>query len=597
MVQHSGKSFFSATVQPVFSAQVARTAINVGLVAGLLSIAVSASASPTQIRQCEQRPTQGHPWIGASEAAPALAAARSVLLSAYTHGLDPADYHADQLDARAEQLLARLAQTQNQEATTPLATEIAAFNQDMTTRVTCFLSHAKLGALDPRKIHDDIDIPARQWNARTELNQAWQAESVIDLLETAYPANEQYQALRIALAKYRTLADQERSTSLRPIEAATLEPGMRAMAVNDLRDRLVFLGDLDRHDFLEASRLDSFVSEENIAADAAAPILAPLYDLFTVRAVKRFQTRHGLVADGIVGRKTIAALNTPLFERVAQLELSMERLRWLPDMGDARVIRVNLPEFRLTSNGQSDAEPLDARVVIGRSGKSPTPIYVGQIKRLEVSPYWYVPASIAKEEILPRLRQNPNRLRRMDMEITTGGGRVYRDATPALLDLLASGAAKLRQRPGAKNALGRFKFVLPNARGIYLHDTSAKRLFGRTQRDFSHGCVRVEDPMALARLILQDSPHWTEERLQAAAIAEKPSYAKPTRPVMVVFSYETVRIADNGQIKFLPDVYDYNPRTIASVQRWASMNSENVNATARNSAEGQKLAQLSIESF
>jgi len=372
------------------------------------------------------------------------------------------------------------------------------------------------------------------------------------------------------------------------------------MEIAEIRDRLVLLGDMSKADRSEAFATDreSEVEGSTLAADDLL-ILAPRYGTLTEAAVKRFQLRHGLVADGVIGKQTRQAMMTPVFARVAQLEMALERLRWLPDISHQRIIRVNLPEFRLTAteSGQAFSDlTIDSRVQIGKSGRSPTPVYMAEIKHIEFSPYWNVPYSIARDELLPKFRNNLKRMRQLDMEIKAKTGKIYRHATPKLLDMVLRGEGRLRQRPGRKNALGRFKFVLPNARGIYLHDTLSQRLFSSTERDFSHGCVRVEEPMALAQLILRDNKRWTDERLEKAISASKPTWAKPATPVTVMFTYETARIETDGSVVFLKDVYDYDRQTVASVTRWAKMDYDNVNATARNSAEGRRLAQLATES-
>jgi len=375
---------------------------------------------------------------------------------------------------------------------------------------------------------------------------------------------------------------------------------MRHMEIAEIRDRLVFLGDLSAAGRAAAyladnqSEIGSETSGDASAADDLL-ILAPRYDHLTLAAVKRFQRRHGLEADGVIGEQTREALMTPMYARVAQLEMALERLRWLPDIRNKRIIQVNLPEFRLTATESGELLSdltIDTRVQIGKAGRSPTPLYMADIKHIEFSPYWNVPYRIARDELLPTFRKNLQRMRQLDMEIKTKSGKIYRDASPKVLDLVLNGQARLRQRPGQRNALGRFKFVLPNARGIFLHDTLSQRLFASDQRDFSHGCVRVEEPMALAQMILRDNRAWTEERLSEAISAQRPSWVRPATPVTVMFTYQTARIDHTGSVVFLRDVYDYDTQTVASVSRWAALDYDNVNATARNSAEGQKLARL-----
>ncbi|MFK7963243.1 MAG: murein L,D-transpeptidase [Burkholderiaceae bacterium] len=538
------------------------------------------------------------PWLTPLDAQPVLSTARQTLLGAYTHGLNPSDYQADELDAQAERLITASRDVATNGNADEFADEIRAFNQRMTRAVACYLDHVNNGVLDPKTLHADIDVPRKNWHAGDALTQAWLRGNAFSLLKSTRPKSPQYQQLRVALAKYRGLADTERDQRfLRLPVSQSLVPGMRHMEITEIRDRLVLLGDLseaDRTAAFEADSRSELAESTQIVDDLL--ILAPRYDDLTRAAVERFQHRHGLVSDGIIGEQTRRALMTPMYARVAQLEMALERLRWLPDVSNERVIRVNLPEFRLTAteSGLDSADlSLDSRVQIGKADRSPTPLYMAEIKHIEFSPYWNVPYRIARDELIPKFRKDLKRMRRMDFEVKAKTGKVYRNATPKLLDMVVQGKARLRQRPGLKNALGRFKFVLPNARGIFLHDTLSQHLFASNQRDFSHGCVRVEEPMALAEMILRDNERWTRQRIEDAVNASKPSWVKPASPVTVMFTYETARVSPDGSVVFLKDVYDYDSQTVASVARWAAMNYDNVNATARNSAEGEKLAKLS----
>ena len=542
------------------------------------------------------------PWLTPTYAQPVLSAARETLLGAYTHGLNPSDYQADELDAQAERLIAASQDVATNDNADEFADQLSAFNQRMTRAVICYLDHVNNGVLDPKTLHADIDVPRKSWRAGDALDQAWVRGNVFSLLKSTQPKDPQYQQLRVALAKYRGLADVERDQRfLRLPVSQSLIPGMRHMEITEIRDRLVLLGDLSETDRAAAFAADSrseLVASTQIVDDLL--ILAPRYDELTQAAVERFQHRHGLASDGIIGEQTRRALMTPMYARVAQLEMALERLRWVPDVSTKRVIRVNLPEFRLTATESglaSSVLSLDSRVQIGKADRSPTPLYMAEIKHIEFSPYWNVPYRIARDELIPKFRKDLRRMRRMDFEVKAKTGKVYRNATPKLLDMVVQGKARLRQRPGEKNALGRFKFVLPNARGIFLHDTLSQHLFASNQRDFSHGCVRVEEPMALAEMILRDNKRWTSDRIEDAVNASKPSWVKPASPVTVMFTYETARVARDGSVVFLSDVYDYDTQTVASVSRWAGMNYDNVNATARNSAEGQKLARLARQAL
>lgn len=592
-------SFFGKGVLQSNLAAIGALTIVASLLPGTSQAQTQSTSAELEWAACRDSDVAPLPWVLPNKAQPVLETARKTLLSAYTHGLNPADYRADELDAQAERLLLTRASAATLGNEDEFADELRRFNQRMTKAVTCYLDHVNNGVLNPKSLHSDIDIPAKDWRAGVALTQAWTRGNVFSLLKATRPADPQYQQLRVALAQYRVLAETERDQRfIRLPVSQSLKPGARHMEIAEIRDRLVLLGDMSEADRAAAFVTDS-ESEVNGSANAADDllILAPRYGTLTQAAVKRFQLRHGLVDDAVIGQQTRQAMMTPVFARVAQLEMALERLRWLPDVSHQRIIRVNLPEFRLTAteSGHAFSGPtIDSRVQIGKSGRSPTPLYMAEIKHIEFSPYWNVPYRIARDELLPKFRKNLKRMRQLDMEIKAKTGKIYRDASPKVLDMLLHGKARLRQRPGRKNALGRFKFVLPNARGIFMHDTLSQRLFSSTQRDFSHGCVRVENPMALAQLILRDNKRWTSDRVEKAINAGKPSWVKPATPVTVMFTYETARIDPNGSVVFLNDVYDYDSQTVASVARWAAMDYDNVNTTARNSAEGRKLAQLAI---
>jgi murein L,D-transpeptidase YcbB/YkuD len=237
---------------------------------------------------------------------------------------------------------------------------------------------------------------------------------------------------------------------------------------------------------------------------------------------------------------------------VRQLELTLERLRWLPDVGPGPLIMVDLPAYRLwafqhAAGGADSAEaPLEMRVVVGTAVKTETPLFVGQMRYLEFNPYWNVPRSILDKEFLPKLARNPAWLAQNDMETVPPGASVA--------DLRA-GRARVRQRPGPKNSLGAIKFVLPNPMDIYLHSTPARELFERSRRDLSHGCIRVELPAALAQFVLAGQPQWDADAIQAALQPGPTRRVDLARPVPVVIFYATAILDSDGGVRFVADIY------------------------------------------
>ncbi len=254
----------------------------------------------------------------------------------------------------------------------------------------------------------------------------------------------------------------------------------------------------------------------------------------------------------------IAALNVPIDRRVRQIALNMERWRWLPrDLGN-RYILVNIPEMRLDVY-EGERAPLTMRVVVGKSDTQ-TPIFNDEMTYLVFSPYWNVPPGIAEGETLPSVVNDPGFLARNNMEVLDASGNVV---DPESIDLENAGAYRFRQRPGTDNSLGLVKFMFPNQFDVYLHDTPADSLFARAARSFSHGCVRVEDPVALAQYVLRDQPEWDRARIDEAMHAGEEKTVKLKSAIPVYLGYWTARVHADGTAQFRRDVYDVDGRLSA----------------------------------
>ncbi len=262
----------------------------------------------------------------------------------------------------------------------------------------------------------------------------------------------------------------------------------------------------------------------------------------------------------MVGPAVIAALNVPVAARLRQIELNMERWRWLPrDLGSPHIL-VNLPEMRLDVR-EAGRTPLSMRVVIGKKD-TPTPIFNHRMTYLVFAPYWNVPDDIAKKETLPAVLKDPGFLDRSNMEVVDKTGRAV---DPASVDLNSPGRYRFRQRPGTANSLGLVKFMFPNQFNVYLHDTPADSLFARASRSFSHGCVRLEEPEKLAAYVLRDQPQWTTDRIAAAMHAGEEQTVKLSAPLPVYLGYWTARVAPEGGVQFWNDVYGIDARQSAAL--------------------------------
>jgi L,D-transpeptidase YcbB len=333
--------------------------------------------------------------------------------------------------------------------------------------------------------------------------------------------------------------------------AHTIRPGDRLVAADALRRRLVAFGDL--------------------AADTESAAGADVYDDVLSVGVSHFQARHGLAADGVLGRATQAALAVPVPSRIRQIELALERLRWLPEVGHERLVALNIPMFLLgTWDGTREAGPaLRMRAIVGRALISETPVFTAMMQSVVFRPYWNVPRSILLKEILPALERDPGELRRLDLEIVDGQSDEAHvvPATPVTLARLRDGTLRLRQQPGPGNALGLVKFVFPNDADVYLHGTPAPELFDHLRRDFSHGCVRVEDPTALAEWVLRDEPGWDRTRIEAAMAAKTPLRVWLSTPIRVVLFYTTAAVSEDGTVHFAEDIYGHDAKLADALVR------------------------------
>jgi murein L,D-transpeptidase YcbB/YkuD len=462
-------------------------------------------------------------------------AALGLLAAAADDGLDPRDYRTDELAGAAASLDAEDA------AGTAAAAE---FERILEGAMLRYLRDLHAGRIDPRTL--GFRLESRQ-GPPADLAARLEAATLDGRLPEAAaalrPVLPLYDRLRAALAHYRILAHDPELAALPAAPAA--RPGAAYPHAAALHRLLVRLGDLPA------------------ASEAPA---APVYDESLAAGVARFQERHGLAADGVLGRRTLAALNVPLGWRMRQIELAMERLRWLPDLGNGRFIGVNIPMFRLWAwdPAQPARPPLSMAVVVGRALDTQTPVLAAQMRHVVFRPYWNVPRSIVLNEILPALRKDPGMLEREGMQLLTGPGDDAQPVPPSAANLarLQQGELRLRQQAGEKNPLGLVKFVSPNDADIYLHGTPAAQLFQRPRRDFSHGCVRVEDPVALAQWVLDGQPQWTRERIEAAMAGATPSlHAALARPLPVILFYMTAMVMPGEHaLRFADDIYRHDVR-------------------------------------
>ncbi len=418
------------------------------------------------------------------------------------------------------------------------ADDLAALDTATSLLLLRRISDLHIGRVNPQRLGFGLDIEPRKYDLAALVRAGLAEDRLLRLAEEAEPQFYQYRALKAALRTYRALAKQP----LAPLTGrATVRPGEALAERPQLVALLAAVGDLP-------------------ATSAPA---SGRYDGDVVEGVKRFQMRHGLQPDGVLGPATWKQLQVPLDARVRQIELALERLRWLPVADSPPFLVVNVPSFRLYGFAAGDefAMPsLQMNVVVGKAARSKTPVFADRMRYVVFSPHWFVPRSIVKNEILAKLDEDPRYLEthRLDLVATTTDEAAALPATPANLEQLRAGRLSLRQRPGPQNALGRVKFIFPNSHDVYLHDTPSRSAFARERRDFSHGCIRVEDPAALAQFVLSDQPAWTSEAIAKAMAGDKPRRVDLTRPLPIVIFYATAICRPDGAIMFYDDIYGYD---------------------------------------
>lgn len=464
-------------------------------------------------------------WTEEGRPTDAARVAVEMIAGAGSRGLDPRDY-----DARLLGLLSDLL------AEGPRVSDhdVARFDVGTSAALLRLVSDLHLGRVNPKQLRFGFDIDPKRLDLAALVHEAVEHGRVREALADAEPRFMQNRLLQEQLAHYEALA---RDASARPFSftGKKLAPGDPLEEAPLLAAWLVALGDLP--------------------GDA---VVGAVYEGELVEAVKRFQARHGLDVDGVIGPATTKALAVPAAARAEQIRLALERLRWIPSLAGGRAVFVNVPAFELLAYddiASGDPPALQMAVVVGRAARTQTPVFAGAMKSVVFAPYWNVPRSIATGEILPKLRKGLGYLARENMEIVRDGRPLAPGADA--VEQLAAGTARLRQRPGTGNALGRVKFLFPNSNNVYLHDTPSRSLFQRSRRDFSHGCIRVADPAGLARWVLA-AEGWDAERVAEGLALESETRVPLTDAIPVVIYYTTAVARRDATIAFYGDIYGHD---------------------------------------
>ncbi|NOQ35466.1 MAG: L,D-transpeptidase family protein [Methylococcaceae bacterium] len=445
-------------------------------------------------------------WLNNKETEVAL----KLLTDAGAKGLNSEDYHSKWLNLQWQALQKNLK---------PSFHQLTLFDATLSSNLLHYYSDLRYGRINPRQVRFRFNVDKDPITLAQQTFTAIQKGTTKKLSDSLEPNLIFYSNLKKALGNYQKAAKDHPLLAFKFTK--TLKVGDSDPQLVELRALLVTLGDF------------IFIKEGDSIA-----INSIVYDKAMAEAIKNVQERHGLKVTGKLDKKTVKVLNTPLSMRVNQIELGLERLRWIPRHEEDQLVFVNIPSFRLwafDSLKKKKVKPLTMRVVVGKASKHQTPVFTANMKHLIFRPYWNIPYSILKNEIMPKISRNPNYLARSNME------RVGK---------------RVRQRPGNRNALGLVKFMFPNKHAVYLHDTPSKRLFKRTRRDFSHGCIRVAQPADLAQHLLS----WDAKKVKRAMQRGNSRRVNLKAEVPVVIFYSTVMATSGSSVTFLNDIYGHDAR-------------------------------------
>ena len=484
-------------------------------------------------------------WSDGEKPSPEALVLLQELRHASDRALDPEDYPGNRLAYLLVDLI---------DSVHPGVEQWALFDASLSLAALRFLSDLHYGRIDPASVGHNLTVDRIRLDIPTTLAHLAAAVNVNVALDSLEPQFSHYALLKRELARYRELAAQEGINDLPPLPSKSLRTGDSYAGTPQLERLLTVLGDL---------RGGQPPGEPSAAAQTLTPPL--------VEALKHFQYRHGEKPDGVLGAATLAELTKPLSLRARQIELTMERWRWLPAELVSAPIIVNIPQFRLfafESTADSEAHIRQMDVIVGKAFEATqTPVFTADMTYLVFRPYWEVPYSIALKEIVPAARRDPSYIDKHQMEIVRGAGdsASILPNTAENVELVAKGALRVRQKPGPNNSLGLVKFMFPNPYNVYLHSTPAQSLFGESRRDFSHGCVRVGDPADLAQYVLRDSPEWTHEKILAAMNGTSTVTVNLKNRIRIFIVYGTALVTENGDALFFDDIYGHDQRLEAAL--------------------------------
>jgi L,D-transpeptidase YcbB len=471
-------------------------------------------------------------WVKGTEPTVQAQQIIALLLKADQKGLSADDYDGPRWHDR----LAKLKPATRD----PTEADAVRFDLALTVCAMRYVSDLHIGKVNPKHFAFALDDEPKKYDLAEFLKDrvvnAGDVAVVLAWVEPPYPG---YRRTIQALQIYIELAKNDDGEQL-PLVKKTIIPGDAYPGIPRLARLLRLVGDLP--------------AEANVPADRA------IYEGSLVDSVKNFQRRHGRDPNGQIDPQTLADLNVPLRRRVRQMQLTLERWRRLPDSYQKEPIVVNIPEFQLRAYDKDFKIAVTMEVVVGRAYGHDTPVFSDTLEYVVFRPYWEVPYSITRAEMIPHIVRDPDYLAKKGFEVVDSQRSFVSTGTvtPDVLGQLRAGKLFVRQKPGPKNALGLLKFVFPNSYNVYMHGTPATELFAKSRRDFSHGCIRLERPADLVSWVLRDNPGWTPDRIRAAMNGSTTQQVNLAHPIPVLIVYGTVIVLEDGVVHFYNDIYGHD---------------------------------------
>jgi murein L,D-transpeptidase YcbB/YkuD len=452
----------------------------------------------------------------------------SMLQDAEKEGLRATDYHFAEIEKLVDKTKKLPVETLEMNA--PMLTDVELL---LTDAFLLYGAHLLAGKVNPETFDPEWHARRKEADLAEKLEDALTTGSVEETLQCFLPQQPGYAALKAALSRYKDLASTEKWDRIP--DGSKLQKGDRNERVALVRKRLS-----------TTDRANSIQGDEE-----------ELFDEALEQAVRNFQDLHGLETDGVIGSATLSAMNVPLEDRIRQIELNMERWRWLPQDLGTRYILVNVPQFALTVMEKSKPV-MSMKVIVGKKYRR-TPVFSDRMTYLVLSPFWNVPPHIAVVDKLPIIRKDPEYLTREHFKVFQGWGAEAREIDPITIDWSQltpdNFPYRLRQDPGTGNALGPAKFMFPNKFNVYLHGTSSPELFKQNVRTLSSGCIRIEKPIDLAVYLFQDDPDWTQQKILEVIDKHEEQTVQLTKPLLVHLQYWTAWVDDSKQVNFREDIY------------------------------------------